>query len=148
MDHTQHKHKILFSGHSKAKVTQQRCTKIKAFGLPPFQRQRNSLASSPGHSQLFNVARRKTGEPGSRSHVRVIYVEGWWKGDYFAWVLPLLAHSNNWFCKLAHGSFCWTNTTRTPVSRAGNRIRRQTDSLMVPSGRFVHYKPYGPNFCA
>ena len=28
------------------------------------------LASSPGHSHLFNVARRKAGRPGTRSHVR------------------------------------------------------------------------------
>ena len=52
----------------------------------------------------------------------------------------------NWFCKLARGSFSWTNSTRTPVSRAGNQIQTQTDSLIIPSGRFVHYKLYGPNF--
>ena len=111
-------------------------------GLGPY------VASSPGHSQLFNVARLKTGEPGSRNHVRVTYVEGWWKDDYFAWVSLLFAHSDNWSWKLVHVSFCWTNTTRTPVSQAGNRIQRQTDSLMIPSGRFVHYKPYRLSLCA
>ena len=31
-----------------------------------------TIASSPGHSRLFNVARRKGGGPGTRSHVRHI----------------------------------------------------------------------------
>ena len=30
------------------------------------------IASSPGHSQFFNVAHGKTGEPGRRNYVRVI----------------------------------------------------------------------------
>ena len=30
----------------------------------------SSVASSPGHSHLFNVARRKGGGPGTRRHVR------------------------------------------------------------------------------
>ena len=45
----------------------------------------------PRPHPLFNVARRKRGEPGSRSHVHDIYVEGWWKGDYFAWAGDLFA---------------------------------------------------------
>jgi hypothetical protein len=31
-----------------------------------------SIASSPGHSHIFNVARRKEGRPGSRNHVSAI----------------------------------------------------------------------------
>ena len=45
----------------------------------------------PRPHPLFNVAHRKRGEPGSRSHVHDIYVEGWWKGDYFAWAGDLFA---------------------------------------------------------
>jgi hypothetical protein len=29
----------------------------------------DTVASSPGHSHVFNVTRRKGGEPGTRSHV-------------------------------------------------------------------------------
>ena len=39
------------------------------------------VASSPGHSHLFNVTRRKGRRPGIRNHVSEPSVEGWWKGE-------------------------------------------------------------------
>ena len=40
--------------------------RVLALRIPSF------LASSPGHSHFFNVARRKEGEPGRRNHVSAI----------------------------------------------------------------------------
>ena len=58
-------------------------------------RREEELASYPGHSQLFNVARRK--REGLVREVTCVTrrVEAWLKGDYRAWVRPLFAYSDN-----------------------------------------------------
>ena len=78
-------------------------------------RHHTCIASYRGHSQLCNVTRERL----LREVACTCFM---WKGDYFAWVLPLLTHADKLIQQACTRQFCWTNTPRTPVSHIENRI--------------------------